>query len=386
MKVTGSSIEQLEKDKPRGKCSKWRLWASTELGRKSKRFTGTWTQAQAALAGFVAELEGIIPNDETFAAYAELWRKWRAGTGELDAQTLENDRTHIATLCRVLGDDKMGDITPERVKAALLDLKNGNNSSGRLLGGTYMNNLFTVLNAIMQTASDDGRIAANPCAKIKAPKPDTAERRALSTAEMDIVFERVEPLARYGDGRAMLVLLMLDAGLRPQEAIALEPQDVDYAKKCIHVRQAMKEKTGEIGKTKRPASVRTLPMTDRLAQACEAYAAFRRGGRCFCENTRDGAPLREQNVLRWWKLHREEFGAGDLVPYELRHSNLTKMARFMSIFDLMAWAGWKSIEPAKVYVHRDQSALEAAVLRSQIGNVGGFGAPILHQNEKQVSA
>lgn len=386
MKVTGSSIEQLEKDRTKGKCKKWRLWASTETGRKSKRFTGTWTQAQAALAGFVAELEGIIPNDETFAAYAASWANWRAGTGELDVQTLENDRTHIATLCRVLGGDKMGDITPERVKTALLELKNGNNASGRTLGGTYMNNLFTVLNAIMQTASDDGRISANPCAKIKAPKPDTAERRALSTAEMDIVFERVEPLARYGDGRAMLVLLMLDAGLRPQEAIALEPQDVDYAKKCIHVRQAMKEKTGEIGKTKRPASVRTLPMTDRLAQACEAYAALRVGGRCFCENTRDGAPLREQNVLRWWKLHREEFGAGDLVPYELRHSNLTKMARFMSIFDLMAWAGWKSIEPAKVYVHRDQSALEAAVLRSQIGNVGGFGAPILHQNEKQVSA
>jgi len=383
MKVTGSSIEQLEKSKPRGKCRKWRLWASTEAGRKSRRFTGTWTQATEALAAFVDELSGMVENAETFAAYAESWRAWRASTAGLDVQTLTNDERNVRTLCRVFGGLRMDAITPEVVKDGLLTLKNGGSASGKTLGGTYLNNLFVALNNIMSTAADDGRIAANPCAKVKAPKPDTAERRALTIEQMDVVWSNMEPIAAGGDGRAMAMLLILDAGLRPQEALALLPADVDVDSMRLHVRTGMKERTGEIGKTKRPSSVRDLPMTDRLAAVCAAYGSMRVGGKCFCENTRDGSPLRMQNVRKWWEKHREEFGAGDLVPYELRHSNLTKMARYMTIFDLKDWAGWKTIEPAKVYVHRDESAMEAAVRRSQIGTAAGSPAPFLHQKQNR---
>ena len=62
MKVTGSTIEQLEKGKRKSQCRKWRLWATTELGRKSRRFEGTWTQAQEALKAFTEELDGFVPN------------------------------------------------------------------------------------------------------------------------------------------------------------------------------------------------------------------------------------------------------------------------------------------------------------------------------------
>lgn len=381
MRVSGSSIQQLEKELPKSRCRKWRLWATTAEGRRSKRFTGTYTQAQEALKEFVEDLEGQVPNADTFAAYAESWRLWREKSGDLDEQTLVNDKRNVTVLGRVLGEMRMDAITPEAVKNAMLEIKTG---GPRELSGTYMNNLFTALNCIMQTACNDGRIASNPCARITPPKTDTKERRALSTAEMDEVWRNVEPLARCGDGRAMLVLLMLDAGLRPQEAVALKPEEVDVDSMVLHVRTAMKEKSGNIGKTKRPASVRDLPMTERLADVCAEYSHMRLGGPCFVENTRDGSPLRMQNFRKWWDLHRESFGAPGIVPYELRHSNLTKMARFMSVFDLQAWAGWSSIAPAKVYVHRDQSSLEAAVRRSQIGSIEvQSNAPKTHQNEKQ---
>lgn len=59
------AIIQLEKDKPRSKCRKWQLRVS--LGRdprtgkyrqKTRYFTGTYTQAKAALREFIAEIEG----------------------------------------------------------------------------------------------------------------------------------------------------------------------------------------------------------------------------------------------------------------------------------------------------------------------------------------
>lgn len=366
MKVTGATIQQLDKrrkdgsDKPRAECRKWRLWATTDEGRKSKRFDGTYTQAQRALKAFVAELEDYIPNSDTFAAYAESWRLWREKSGGLSVGTLTNDKRNVSVLSSALGDLRMDEITPEKVRDALVEIKTGGR---RELSGTYLNNLFTALNAIMQQAADDGKIARNPCAKVKPPKCDTKEKEALTTEQMDALYKEVDALARKGDGRAMAVLLMLDAGLRTGEALGLYTEDVDAS--TIHVQRAMKERDGDIGKTKSASGVRDVPMTERLRASCEAYAEVRKECRTFCTSTR-GMPLRPQNFKRWWDKMAPGWGCEGFTPHQLRHSNLTKMARFMSPFDLQRWAGWSSIGPAKVYVHADQSSLEAAVLRSQI--------------------
>ena len=123
-------------------------------------------------------------------------------------------------------------------------------------------------------------------------------------------------------------------------------------------------------------------MTDRLRAACAAYSAVRPECATFCASTR-GKPIRPQNFKRWWDGHRDAWGCAGFTPHQLRHSNLTKMARFMSPFDLQRWAGWSSIGPARVYVHADQTALEAAVRRSQISIGRQSNAPNLHQvNEK----
>lgn len=365
MNVTGSTIQQLEKDRPKARCRKWRLWATTDQGRKSKRFSGTYTQAQDALRGWVSDLEGQVPNAETFGAYAESWRLWREKSGDYGEQTLVNDRRNVSVLCRELGGMRMDGITPEAVKAALLSIRTG---GARELSGTYMNNLFTALNNIMRTACDDGRIASNPCAKVKPPKCDTEEKAALDQAGMDAVWEGALPLALSGDGRAMAVLLMLDAGLRLGEALALSPKDVDLHAGVVHVRHSMKERSGRVGKTKRPSSVRDLPMTARLREACAAYSALRTACPSFCASTR-GVPIRAQNFRRWWNKRAVEWGCPGFTPHQLRHSNLTKMARYMSVFDLQRWAGWSSIGPAKVYVHADMDSMEAAVRRSQLGVV-----------------
>ena len=365
MKVKGSTIQQLEKDKPKARCRKWRLWATTDHGRKSKRFTGTYTQAQEALRAWVSDLEGHVPNADTFAAYAESWRLWREKSGGLEEQTLVNDKRNVAVLSRQLGDMRMDEITPEAVKAALVAIKTG---GARELSGTYMNNLFTALNGIMRTACDDGRIASNPCAKVKPPKCDTEEKAALDQAGMDEVWGGALPLALAGDGRSMAVLLMLDAGLRLGEALALSPKDVDLHAGVLHVRHSMKERSGKVGKTKRPSSVRDLPMTSRLRDACAAHASVRPSCPSFCASPR-GLPIRAQNFRRWWNARAVDWGCPGFTPHQLRHSNLTKMARFMSVFDLQRWAGWSSIAPAKVYVHADMDSMEAAVRRSQLGVV-----------------
>jgi integrase len=53
-----------------------------------------------------------------------------------------------------------------------------------------------------------------------------------------------------------------------------------------------------------------------------------------------------------------------MTLHQLRHSNLSMMARHMSPFDLQRYAGWSSIEPAKVYIHDDLEAVTKAVSKA----------------------
>ena len=383
MKVTGSTIEQLEKDKPKGKCRKWRLWASTEAGRKSRRFTGTWTQAVDALEAFVEKLEGIVPNAETFGAYADSWYTWTADSGRYASGTLANYARDLKALKRVLGDDAMDAIDPEACKAALTNLKHGGSMSGQELSNTYMAGIHSTLKAVLQTAEDDGRIARNPMLKVPCPKPDTAEREWLSPAEVVALLDRLD--SQPPTTWTMALYLMLLLGLRRGEAVALLDADVDMEPDgfggwvgTVHVHQAFKEASHTIEEPKTAAGVRDLPMPARLCAKVDEWRGLKRGlgiaSPFLCPNAA-GNVMHAQNLNRWWRLHRDSLGCGDITLHQLRHSNLSMMARRMSPFDLKDWAGWSSIAPARIYVHRDMDAMRAAV--NDIWGV--LDAPKTHQ-------
>ena len=83
--------------------------------------------------------------------------------------------------------------------------------------------------------------------------------------------------------------------------------------------------------------------------------------------------MHPQNLYRWWKKtivyannkEADKSGKGMLLPnitlHELRHTNLTLISRYMSPFDLQNYAGWSDLEPAKIYIHKDQETLRKAV-------------------------
>lgn len=374
MELSGKgSIQQLDKGgngrKPRGKCRKWRLWQTADGKRMSRRFEGTYSEAQGALQAFRAELAGTVPNGELFASYAAHWRDMRASMGSLDSSTLRNDARNVRTLCRVFGSVPMDAMTPERVREGIAGLRNGGGASGRVLSGTYLSNVFSALSSMMQQAADDGRIAANPCASVEAPKPDTQEREALTVAQMDALYSALDSeMRRKPHGRYPALLIMLDCGLRSEEALALRPEDVDTASRMVHVRHALKDATHEIGKTKSKAGVRSVPMTERLSESCAFWDSVRRRwlpeSETFCCSA-SGGILYGGTLRRWWMRNRGRLGCSGFTIHQLRHSNLTKMARYMSPFDLKRWAGWSSLAPAMVYVHEDMDALKSAVAASE---------------------
>lgn len=361
MRVTGSSIEQMEKDKPRKKCRKWRLWASTEAGRKSKRFDGSYSEAQKALEAFVRELEGYSPDAGTFGSYAASWRSWREKSGDFAPNTLANDlRAERAVKRTGIWWMELYEIAPQDCREAM-DYMREHPERAERLSGTTMNKLHVYVSQVFSQAVSDGLIARNPMDALKPPKVDTVERDALSREQVDEVLRLLGE--REPDARVMAVYLMLLLGLRRGEALAL--LDSDVADGLVRVHQAVKERDGSIDEPKTKAGIRTLPVPSPLVEPLKLWREERARRNLskaptLCCNS-FGGTMRPQNLQKWWDAHAREFGCEGFTMHQLRHTNLTIVARHMTPFDLQRYAGWSSIEPARVYIHEDAGSVARAV-------------------------
>lgn len=367
MKITGSSIQQLDKlrangtPKPKSECRKWRLWVTTEDGRKSRRVEGSYSKASKALSEFISELEKQVPNPDTFGAYAASWQLWREKSGNFSPNTVSKDKRNVKALTRSpLGEQRMDSITPDKCREALLWMKE-NPASGKPLSNTSLRALYVAMNSIFIQAEDDGKIALNPCRKIDPPKEDTREKKALSPEELTLFLNRLDELPI--DAHVMALYLMACLGLRRGEALALMDSDVSHG--MARVRYSVKESNGSIAEPKSKSGVRTIPLPPRLEAKIEAWRAARRASGMesaptLCPSEKGGV-MRPQNLYKWWRKVAPSLGCEGVTLHQFRHSNLSMMARFMSPFDLQRYAGWSSIEPAKVYIHDDLDAMASAV-------------------------
>ena len=361
MKVTGSSIEQLEKGKSRARCRKWRLWATTEEGRKSERFTGTWSETNARLEAFVRELEDKVPDTGSFGAYAESWRLWRAKSGGFSPNTLAADRTAVNALRRTKLDKMpLGEIGPADCKEALAWLKEHPLKVAEYKQ-TSLQTVHSKLGLITEQAEADGLVSRDPMAKVGRPKGSPGERDALSPEELGLFLNRVDEMQL--DGKSMALYLMACLGLRCGEALSLKDAEVSGGYASVNTTLRAADNTE--GDTKTSAGKRVLPVPPRLGAKVAEWRALREvlgvgDSPWLCCNSKGGM-MRYSTMQDWWAAKRDGVGCQGMTLHQLRHSNLSMMARHMSVFDLKAYAGWSSIAPARVYVHDDIGSVARAV-------------------------
>lgn len=355
-------IEKLEKDKPNGRCRKWRLWVRLSTGRKrSRRFTGTYREAQAALVDFRAEVDAETPDAGAFGPYADAWLDGCRASGDYEVSTLDAYRCCVDALKVEFADDRVSALTPQRCREGLASIRNGNNRSGRVLSGAYMHKIYSTMNMVLDQAETDGIIARNPLRNVKPPKVDTAERDWLSPDELGALVRGLSTMPV--DGRVVACALIACLGLRRGEACGMYVEDIDLDAGIAHVRRSYKQKERKVGRPKTGAGVRDLPMPPELVGIIRRWLVVRdeRGwsDRPHLACSTHGTLLNPSKLFEWWKGIRDGYGGSGMGLHQLRHSNLSMMARHMNVFDLQRWAGWASIGPAKIYVHADDESLAA---------------------------
>jgi integrase len=250
-----------------------------------------------------------IPNLEaaTRASYLQAWGKWiepRLGGYEL----------------RV--------ITPKVVNRFRLQMVKAG------AGEPTIQRALAILGSILSLAVAEERIATNPVSAIRKPK-QAAPAAIPAIAPLSI--ERL--LARLGRRDAMLVELVAYQGLRPEEALALEPGAILEA--GLRIRQ--KNVDGEIIPWTKTRRDRTVPWTGPVQQDLREFliATGIRDGLLFVRP--DGEPWRKHDYDNWReRVYQRQAARLDLAPrpYDLRGAWVSLLAwEGRSLLEVARWAG-----------------------------------------------
>lgn len=369
MKIVGNgSLTKLEKGKKNGECRKWRLRVQTSQGEKSRRFTGTWTMAQKKLAEFVAEIEDAPEESLTFKAYAQRWYDYREKSGEFAKRTLQKYQYRFKVLNIHLANTELADITPDMIKTMYTAMRGGETPSGKPISGTYLNSIHILLNQVLTSALDDELISRNPCAKIKAPKIDTREKKALSTDEMAEFLEKIDK--RNLRGQTVAIKLAILTGLRRSEISAI--RWCDYDGSSLHIVHATEE-DGSLKSPKTKRSTRILPLTSDMRKTLDRWHKTQAtrlakmgipvNDETYIVTEKNGSQIPPHSLGRWWTRNREGFGLPEYTLHELRHSYLTRLVHSgVNIKAALDLAGQKKDDVLMgIYTHTDEEKKREAV-------------------------
>lgn len=367
MKVIGDgSVTRLEK-KPRSKCRRWRLRVQTDAGERTKRYRGTYSDALTSLEQFKSQI--CQPeNQTTFKERANTWLERRKTMGDIAASTIDKNSRHINALNMVFGDMAMIEIDKGTVIDGLARIKAGENPSGKQLSGTYLNQMYMTMKSIFDEAIEDGIVTTNPLDRIKAPKVDTAERKAIPQQTLLQALQIMETSALSAQLVAVLIAVL--GGLRRGEIMALRWCDI--SDDAISVSRSFDEKSGKINPPKTKSGVRKVPIGNRLKESLDKWKleqsdklktiGVKQTDETPVVSSATGEYMHPQNLNRWWRNSSASFGLKGYTIHELRHTFLTVLANSgANVWALQNIAGWSNVKMASIYVHEDADANAKAV-------------------------
>jgi integrase len=277
-------------------------------------------------------------RDLTLSAYAARWLTTVAGhlapvTAQSYAQQLHR---HILPL---LGHLRVRDLRRKHVKELLTTLRTELNAQGRPFSKNSLRIIKAVLSSLLCDAVDDEILLANPAMQLGRGKKkhvtqlthdDVLSRlRPMTWAQLEVFDQTMSILQQDGllDPRYwMLFVLMAKTGMRPGEAIALQPGDVDVGQHTIRIERAA-TLGGQVKSTK-TAEVRTVDLSAKLILKLEAYRAWlelesmtgRWGDTPWLFPNNQGRLYEERHLRRIFHriLHRANLPS--FRVYDLRHT------------------------------------------------------------------
>lgn len=253
-----------------------------------KQFMGkTEQEALAARAEYVRSLRQNRPST-AFSSYALTWLQ--AYKNHLTQAPYNAHVRNINRFSTIIKDKPLEKVTPSDI-ARYYQLFAG-------MSRSTINSARDTIKGIFKAALADGMIDKDPTTSVQPPKGPKGTHRAITPEERQLIHETPHRLRPA-------VLVMLYAGLRRGEAIALDiDRDIDFKKMCITVRQAVRfDRQGqpEIVSPKTEAGTRTVPLLAQLADELRPLHGL------LCQSA-SGQMMTEAAWVRAWNSYLYALG------------------------------------------------------------------------------
>ena len=249
-----------------------------------------------------------VPTVDEFAKVSfELHSKTRKPTTTYDYET--SLRLHISP---TFGTKRLNVIKPS-------DIQLWQNKLLETLKPRRVRNIRATFNTIFEDAMRDEIIDKNPISRIKSPKLDKIDVKSFSLKEMKHIIATAT-----GEMKAFTALGFF-TGLRSGEIIGLRWEDVDFTKKEIHIKRAVRMGTISTPKTK--SSIRTIDILDNLLPYLEEQYKLTAKKKSYVFLNKDDEHYYDIKRIRnsKWKNLLKECNIEYRTIYQMRHTFATIM-------------------------------------------------------------
>jgi integrase/recombinase XerD len=171
----------------------------------------------------------------------------------------------------------------------------------------------------------------------------------------------------------LIVLLMLDCGMRVSEAISLKLNDFDFKRKTVRVR-SLKKRT----KTK----YRTIPLSSRLYNVLADYLyknKFDYDSFLFPSDKTNSGHIIRQGVNHFLERYKNSLNIRNLHPHTLRHTCATShLAQGVDLVHIKELLGHENLNTTTIYTH-----IPEEILRNSIEKAAAVDEPFFKKIAKK---
>ena len=255
------------------------------------------------------------------------------------------ERTYNNQIKDTIGKKKIGDVTTRDVQTLIDEYANPTSYQTKPLAKSGLKRILHLLSPCYKRAIQEGIVFDNPCSNVVLPIDSamliqTKEQFALSDSEMVALKE--ECLAKYKYKgykyrNGIVLMILLNTGLRVGEILALNWSDVDLDNKVLHINKTIQSNLVNRNKdsdkkvidvlktsTKTKSGIRFIPLNDNIIyyfNELKKYDEDHKIHSPYVCSTRVGTRETARNLQRSLNNIQEKANLGQHVSlHTLRHS------------------------------------------------------------------